>query len=70
MMEINILAEIFDIITQIHLPTVIKVEVKREEILKALKNIDAKAKNVEVSLTSVSWHRKRAKFQKKDLNVH
>ncbi len=48
-MEIHILPEIFNIITQIHLPTVIKIEeVKKEEILKALKNIDGKEKNVQV----------------------
>jgi len=50
MMEIHILPDIINMITQIHLPTVIKIEeVKREEILKALKNIDVKAKTVQVS---------------------
>jgi len=48
-MEIHILPEIFNIITQIHLPTVIKVEeVKKEEILKALKKIDVQEQNVRV----------------------
>ncbi len=64
-METNILPEIFNIITKIHLPTVIKIEeVQREEISKALKNFDVKAKKVQVGLPSVCYlHRKRNFFE-------
>ncbi len=48
-METNALEEIFNIITQIKLPTVIKIEeVRREQILKALKNLDSKPEILQV----------------------
>ncbi len=59
-METHILPEIFEMIKQINLPTVIKIEeVKREEITKALKNFDATTKNVQVGLIAFYW---RAQF--------
>jgi len=47
--ETSAIPEIFDIITQISLPTIIKLEeVNREEILKSLKSFVLEATNVKV----------------------
>ena len=60
-METHVLPEIFNIITQIRLPTVIKIEeVNKKEILKALKSVDEVAKKVQVILLCfVSFNRKK-----------